>query len=418
MDSNAEYSEISRFVLQLMTKEKDLQSFLDELYARYGMPVIVTDMAYRLIAYGGRRPCADPLWQKLIDSGAAEPETVINEYFGDGFTDRMITSDGPVDATWGVNADYPQCTCTVKTEGSAEGCCSVLYMDRERLDFALELNAAAAAATSVYLSTGRYKSGHDYKPERAAIARFLLENPDTPISLLYGTEFYRTEKLTPGYMAAVISPKEPNPARMQNVLTCIRAKYPQMLYIYKGSDAYLFFWNLRSEKQKEKLLEELRSDAQGKLSLVIGVSGLFGDAQERGLYIEQARLAMECGRKGCGDNDIKTLCYYDCYVDILLRLGYDVISPENLVLPEIKTLQDYDRENNTGFFASLECYLDEYCDISNAAAKLFIHRNSLFYRLSKCEDIMGLSLKDKDVRRKLSLCCSILRLKENEHSKK
>lgn len=409
----ADINDISGFVLKALSCENELGSFLDRVYKEYGMPLIVTDMAFRLVAYAGPKPCADPLWQKLIDSGEAEPETVINEYFGDGFTDKMIAADGPVDVTWGVNADYPQSTCAVKIGGVAEGCCSVLYMDKSRLDFALRLNAAVTSAAVIYLGGRKQKSHEVSMHDRAAIARFLLENTETPISLIYGAEFFKKQKFEQYYMVAVITADDPDPARMQNVVTRIKTKYPDMLYLNKGEDIYLYFWNLRSDNHRARLLEDFRSETRGKISLICGVSGLFTDPEKRGIYIQQAKLAMDYGKNQGFFEDSSTYYFYDCYFDIVTRIGFGSIMPENLVLPEIYTLLEYDKENKTNFFQSLECYLDEYCDLSDAAAKLFVHRNSLLYRLNKCEDIMNVSLKDKAVRRRLSLCCSILKRLES-----
>lgn len=214
-------------------------------------------------------------------------------------------------------------------------------------------------------------------------------------------------------MVAVISAKDPDAARMQNVVTRIKTKYPDMLYLNKGEDIYLYFWNLRSDNHRARLLEDFRSETRGKISLICGVSGLFTDPEKRGIYIQQAKLAMDYGKKQGFFEDSSTYYFYDCYFDIVTRIGFGSIMPENLVLPEINTLLDYDKENKTNFFQSLECYLDEYCDLSDAAAKLFVHRNSLLYRLNKCEDIMNVSLKDKAVRKRLSLCCSILKRLES-----
>lgn len=401
-------NDISSFVLHSLSSCDNPQAFVKRVYEEFHMPIIITDMAFRFVAYGGMSPCPDPLWQEIIDSGAAAPEVVINTYFGEGFTDKMIASDGPIDASWGSNTDYPQTTCAVKIGNSSEGCCSVMYMDKDKLDFALKLNSAIADAVSVYFSGKRSKSIANTPHERMSIARFLLENTSTPVSLLYGTNFYKTEKFHSNYFVAVLTSDKPNAARLQNVVSCIKAKYPNLLYLNKGNDIYLYFWNIRSEGHRKRLIADIVDEAKDKISIICGVSGLFYDPEMRKEYIEQARLAMEHGLQIGA-----SACYsfYDCYYDILLKMGYENISKNNIILPEIKALLAYDRDNNTNFFETLDCYLDEYCDITNAAAKLFIHRNSMLYRIKKCEDIMGVALKDKSVRKRLNLCCSLMKLK-------
>lgn len=99
--------DIYRYIMELMPHTDDLNIFLQKIYLRYNMPVIVTDIAFHLIAYGGPYPCPDPLWQTIVTSGAAEPETVVNYYFGEGFTDKMSAAGEPIDASWGINTQYP-----------------------------------------------------------------------------------------------------------------------------------------------------------------------------------------------------------------------------------------------------------------------------------------------------------------------
>ncbi|GKU83350.1 PucR family transcriptional regulator [Niallia sp. NCCP-28] len=43
---------------------------------------------------------------------------------------------------------------------------------------------------------------------------------------------------------------------------------------------------------------------------------------------------------------------------------------------------------------TLSVYLETHCQISETAKRLFVHRNTVIYRLEKCEEILGRSLKD------------------------
>ncbi|MPM54200.1 hypothetical protein SDC9_100974 [bioreactor metagenome] len=57
----------------------------------------------------------------------------------------------------------------------------------------------------------------------------------------------------------------------------------------------------------------------------------------------------------------------------------------------------YDKENNTEFVKSLELYMENDCDLDKASALLFIHKNTLRYRLLRIESITGKSLKNMRV---------------------
>ena len=46
--------------------------------------------------------------------------------------------------------------------------------------------------------------------------------------------------------------------------------------------------------------------------------------------------------------------------------------------------------------------------MTKAASKLYVHRNSLMYRIKKCEEIMDIDLSDRKAYEKLWLCCTMM----------
>lgn len=52
-------------------------------------------------------------------------------------------------------------------------------------------------------------------------------------------------------------------------------------------------------------------------------------------------------------------------------------------------------------------YLECHCQISETAKRLFVHRNTVVYRLEKCEEIMGWSLNDPEVTMQIRLALRI-----------
>ena len=64
----------------------------------------------------------------------------------------------------------------------------------------------------------------------------------------------------------------------------------------------------------------------------------------------------------------------------------------------IARLLEYDERNDSGLTETLEAWLDALGDVRTAAAALFIHTNTLRYRLRRIEEISGLDLADPDQR--------------------
>jgi hypothetical protein len=70
---------------------------------------------------------------------------------------------------------------------------------------------------------------------------------------------------------------------------------------------------------------------------------------------------------------------------------------------------DYDQQNGTELLLTLEAYLMHYKSLKAAAESLYIHRNTMTYRLGYIEKIARLALDDPQERLHLLLSCIVLR---------
>ena len=64
----------------------------------------------------------------------------------------------------------------------------------------------------------------------------------------------------------------------------------------------------------------------------------------------------------------------------------------------IRSLVEYDKQNATNMVETLDCYFACNCNVSETAKALFIHRNTLIYRIDKIKSILGRDLKDSEER--------------------
>ena len=70
-------------------------------------------------------------------------------------------------------------------------------------------------------------------------------------------------------------------------------------------------------------------------------------------------------------------------------------------------LMEYDRENNRTYLTTLTAYLENNMNANAAAKSIFMHRNTMMQQLEKIEQIMGVSLSDKEMCLYLQLCLKI-----------
>ena len=60
----------------------------------------------------------------------------------------------------------------------------------------------------------------------------------------------------------------------------------------------------------------------------------------------------------------------------------------------IEPLKEYDRTRRSDLVLTLKTYFAAGANASEAADRLFLHRNSMLYRLERIQNLTGLNLKD------------------------
>ena len=78
----------------------------------------------------------------------------------------------------------------------------------------------------------------------------------------------------------------------------------------------------------------------------------------------------------------------------------------------IGRIEAYDREHNSDLVRTLRVYFASNANTSEAADRLYLHRNSLPYRLARVQDLTGLDLKDH--RARLALQLGLLAITEHQ----
>lgn len=98
-------------------------------------------------------------------------------------------------------------------------------------------------------------------------------------------------------------------------------------------------------------------------------------------------------------------------LESLFVLGAMAQSPliSGVVSEAVGALVEYDRQNRRNLMETLQVFLDESCNTSAAARRLFLNRHSLMYRLRKIEELTGFSLKEPADRFFLQACVRLHR---------
>ena len=109
------------------------------------------------------------------------------------------------------------------------------------------------------------------------------------------------------------------------------------------------------------------------------------------LSYQQALFAL-CFMK-CTGHQVFSALYRELGYGLPL-LGTDLQALGNYCLKTVGPVLKYDKANSTDFYQSMQVYLDCNCSCHDAADRLFIHTNTMYYRIRKLSQLTGCQMSD------------------------
>lgn len=148
-----------------------------------------------------------------------------------------------------------------------------------------------------------------------------------------------------------------------------------------------------------------------------GISYAFPDFEAIPHCHRQALTALEFGRQKAPDAWLYR--FEQHAMDYFTRYGTSRMPARHLCHPDLLVLERFDRENDTDLLRTLHSYLTCGRNATTAAADLYIHRNTLYQRMSRIESLIEAKLSDPATQLYMQLSFSIvgfdLRPREGVH---
>lgn len=211
-----------------------------------------------------------------------------------------------------------------------------------------------------------------------------------------------------------------NKIRLLNIIKRIsKIKDKNTLCAIKGNNIIILFGFEPSEKD-EKVKRDIRSFCDEILEftknedfvddLHIGIGRNYRDIKEVARSYQEASRVLECQRK----RSIARLSYYDD-LGIYRILTFECLDKEleQFYGEMLGSLVEYDREKGTDLVATLAKYFETQGNLKEMSEKLFIHYNTVVYRLQRIREIIGVDLDDYEDRLNLQISLKILDMLED-----
>lgn len=145
---------------------------------------------------------------------------------------------------------------------------------------------------------------------------------------------------------------------------------------------------LKSETDKE--FQKALTDMLSKLGLHCGCSYIFDRFSDLKYYYIQSKAALYEGEKCDPENSIWH--FDDYYFSHMISSLDNSTSLKSMCHPNILRLREHDNTYGTDFVQCLRIYLFNGCNIAQTGKELFMHRNTLTYRLDKIAEIIGMDV--------------------------
>lgn len=381
------YNEWERKLLQAKIVNADLQEIMNIAAKAFPNPIAVFDNSTRLLAWAGEMPQKrDALWDIVLSENVAyisEMNHLFKEknIFEDVENGRRaafyILNDEKWPDTLQANIYDPDTGIRLGNFGATKLNAPLTDGQLGIMDYLTD-----------YMVSVLINYNHSVNNARQQILLNALEGKSISKDFFQIQVFgYSDINLSSARILALKPRKEEQftEIELKAILTKIQRTYmqPGCLTVLYQKQIVIFAANTVEEKVTEAWKEIL--SAQYK-EFALGISDGFTDIDQIPYAYKQASIAADYSLKDSRKS-------YHYFRNDLYKYAADQISRElpmkAVCHPKIYEIYQYDISHGTQNLQTLRSYLECSCNISQAALDLYIHRNTMVYRLDKLKELFG-----------------------------
>ncbi|MDY6825848.1 MAG: helix-turn-helix domain-containing protein [Bacillota bacterium] len=388
-----------------LIKEKGLQYIIDASYHIFNNPIYIIDSSFRTLAYTKEVGAdeIDSLWKSIVEEGHTDIATVNAMKENDALNwlnscwDPIINSS-PIFSHPRINANI--------MNGSKKIGTMIVIGAFTPLEKA-HLHMARYLSSIIFLALQR---DHIYQNTRGEIYNYffadLLEGKNLKRKFIRYQLKFLDWTIDDHYFVVKVKADEHD--LLNNTLDFIARQLENMCSECRSiiySDNIVLIINIRDlDRLDEEYLGKMEQFLS-KSNLTAGLSLCCSDIFEIRDYYLQASITIDLAQL-LKKND--NLSKYEDYV--IYHLIHNAAANLDLVKfchPAIQQLLDYDMENKSDFYNTLRVFITNDRNLVKSAEALFIHRNTLVYRINRITDLTGIDLNYENVKKHILLSYDI-----------
>lgn len=378
-------------LLHSLIEGKDLKFIIKLCCEILKNPVLLTDSSLKLIEYGyyKEKEIEDKLWNDIVTKGYCSYEFVA-KFKENKIPDRINNTSIPLLIQEDFSKDIRRVIGSVKLKGKNIAYLAVLEYDNVFTNEDLDIIRLLCEGLSTELKQDKRISttkGMLYE----SLLYDLIEGSIKDISIINDRLKYADWKAGERFKLIVV---DLNTTNEKNHYIDYLRSFVEDIFAFSKTIYYEGKLIILVELDK---CEEMYATAKFKEFLQSsgftgGISTEFSSLIELKDKYYQSKRAIEIGQNLYEKSvlyEYEKLKLYDLLKTASEKLNLIEFCPSPLI-----RLNNYDKQNNTDYMNTLKTYL--YCNKNKAEAakKLFLHRNTLNYRLNKIREITAIEFED------------------------
>ena len=396
MAEKKSYQSNYMFLTEALLSDRGIQHLTDVAFSVLGRPIMVIDSSYRILA-------------KQFDSGVFKQNATIYSYLTEGdiasqaFLDRRgivaLKKDG-------IQEELSRRNGSFRFKHSVFGCDCIATGVRIKntliayvimLEVGDRLTDEEEQLFETYrdLLCQELQKSQVYQNNRDDYISYLLVdllNNKYPDEETIRKRLATVDFMPAHHMCVVVMRKrmeeEPLPS-MELVLNQLRGPLSgHMSAVVENSVVLLL--NFKENKRLDDHLLDVIQQICVNNDLIAGVSNDFKDMMQ---LPRQYRLATKAALVCQRYVEDHRIIFYDDVFDLALLEYCDRNSNlMDFVHSSIINLMEYDKQYGTNYLYTFWVYTENACNTNATATKMFVHKNTLAYRLGKIKEILGSDL--------------------------
>lgn len=389
IENSNKNTELFNELLKKISRARNLNEVLNIAALKMGNPIIFMDSNFTILDYSTVFPITDACWAANIAQGYCNFEFITAVQRLDAVKNAP-ESEEPFDVTYEYRSPSRKIISKLFFKGKQIGCLLLLEKDT-----AITVKHFEMLKTFNHVLENYIPKLMPYIFFENSVYQQILHNiliGATPKEI---SHYFAQLKTPANFVVFAVKAKEdslPKDAKYRLFIS-FRERFPTLpVVVHENTCVGLYILD-KTIKLSDDVVASLKSFSAAQ-SAMIGLSNTFSDLEELKYYYMQAAAAIKFGRQLDPGKGLFSYAQYQFY-DLMLCFN----EAEHLKYfrhPALSILQEYDEKYNysADLYHTLGVYLQCNCSTKKTAERLFVHRNTMRYRLSKIIELTDLDLED------------------------